>query len=598
MWNKVFTIIKCILFLLIFVTFGYTVYGQIKLADERTQDMSFCRTIDTDWYRVWEDGSREAITLPSSVNIEKGKWDVVETVLYDKIDTGACISIKSSKQDVNVYIDGKLRESYSTKDTRLYGKTSIGRYIFIELDEYDAGKVLRIEMSSDSKYSGTVMPVYYGDKLAIWITIVKSNIASIIIPFILLVVSIITIIISAIYYCRVKKDVSVFYYAVTVMLISIWILAISSVRQLIFNNSTVIHDMSFVFSTLFLVPMSLYLNRLQNYRYKIAYGVYSLIALFYCLLSNALVILNVVDSSGISPYNFVVIGICMIIFVTTLYLDIKSKKISEYKDAAMGFLFLLIMGIVQMGMYFIPTLAFEGNALAIGIFVSLMVSIFHSVNEVEKVNDEKNFLKTKVTINESKIEALTYQALETLANTIDAKDNYTKGHSNRVANYAKEIAKRLGKADDEAIAIFFMGLLHDIGKIGVRDDILNKTNKLTEEEFLVIKNHPVIGYEILKNMTEIPNIEYGARWHHERYDGRGYPDGLQGEEIPEYARIICVADAYDAMTSTRSYREVMSQEKVRSEIENGKGKQFDPVIAQIMLDMMDEDVEYKMREEK
>ena len=113
---------------------------------------------------------------------------------------------------------------------------------------------------------------------------------------------------------------------------------------------------------------------------------------------------------------------------------------------------------------------------------------------------------------------------------------------------------------------------------------------------MVIKNHPVIGYDILKNMTEIPNIEYGARWHHERYDGKGYPDGLAGDKIPEYARIICVADAYDAMTSTRSYRNVMTQEKVREEIINGKGKQFDPVIADIMLGMMDEDTDYRMKE--
>ena len=143
-----------------------------------------------------------------------------------------------------------------------------------------------------------------------------------------------------------------------------------------------------------------------------------------------------------------------------------------------------------------------------------------------------------------------------------------------------------------------MGLLHDIGKIGVRDEIINKTEKLTDEEFLVIKNHPIIGYNILKNMTEIPFIENAARWHHERYDGSGYPDGLKGEEIPEYARVICIADAYDAMTSTRSYRAVMPQKKVREEIVKGMGKQFDPNIAQIMLEMIDEDIDYSMKELK
>ena len=297
-----------------------------------------------------------------------------------------------------------------------------------------------------------------------------------------------------------------------------------------------------------------------------------------------------------SLYNFMVIGIGMAIAVIAAIIDARNKKIQEYTDIAGGFLFLLITGLIQIAMYFVKTRTFEGNAISIGILVSLIVTIYSTIKDIQKVSNEKEFLKEKVTAKELKIEKLTYQSLETLASTIDAKDKYTNGHSNRVANYSREIARRMGKDEAEIIAIYFMGLLHDIGKIGVRDDIINKTSKLTDEEFMVIKNHPTIGYNILKNMTEIPNIEYGARWHHERYDGKGYPDGLKGEQIPEYARIICVADAYDAMTSTRSYRAMMSQEKVRNEIENCKGKQFDPIIAQIMIEMINEDINYKMKE--
>ena len=141
-----------------------------------------------------------------------------------------------------------------------------------------------------------------------------------------------------------------------------------------------------------------------------------------------------------------------------------------------------------------------------------------------------------------------------------------------------------------------MGLLHDIGKIGIKDEIINKPGKLTDEEFAMIKSHPAIGYDILKNMTEVENIEYGARWHHERYDGTGYPDGIKGEEIPEYARMIAVADAYDAMASNRSYRGAMPQEVIREEIVKGKGRQFDPVFADIMVQLIDEDVNYDMRQ--
>ena len=141
-----------------------------------------------------------------------------------------------------------------------------------------------------------------------------------------------------------------------------------------------------------------------------------------------------------------------------------------------------------------------------------------------------------------------------------------------------------------------MGLLHDVGKIGVPDAIINKNGRLTDDEFMAIKTHPSVGADILKNITDYPELMTGARYHHERYDGKGYPEGLSGEDIPEVARIIAVADTYDAMTSNRSYRSAMPQDKVRAEIERCSGSQFDPRFAAIMLKMMDEDVGYEMRE--
>ena len=184
--------------------------------------------------------------------------------------------------------------------------------------------------------------------------------------------------------------------------------------------------------------------------------------------------------------------------------------------------------------------------------------------------------------------------IQTLARTIDAKDKYTNGHSQRVAGYAREIAVRMGKPESEIKEIYYAGLLHDVGKIHVPDSIINKPSKLTNEEFGYIKLHPIAGHHILRTMKENPKIAQGAKWHHERYDGKGYPNGLEGEDIPEIARIIGVADAYDAMTSYRSYRDVLPQETVRKEIEQGMGTQFDPEIAKIMIKMIDEDVNYSL----
>ena len=135
-----------------------------------------------------------------------------------------------------------------------------------------------------------------------------------------------------------------------------------------------------------------------------------------------------------------------------------------------------------------------------------------------------------------------------------------------------------------------------MGKIGIPDEIINKTGKLTAEEYDIIKQHSIIGYQILSQISEYPFLCDGARYHHEHYDGNGYPDGLKGHEIPELARILSVADAYDAMTSRRSYRDPLPQEEVRDELIRCAGTQFDPRYAKIMLKLMDEDENYLMRE--
>ena len=223
--------------------------------------------------------------------------------------------------------------------------------------------------------------------------------------------------------------------------------------------------------------------------------------------------------------------------------------------------------------------------------------LLHRVSHIIELARTHRSMAQEIERRAAQIDSLSRHVVQTLAAAIDAKDTYTNGHSDRVAIYSKEIAKRYGYSEKELEEIYMMGLLHDVGKIGVPDNVINKTSKLTDEEFALIKVHPEIGDRILKKVKEMPKLSIGARWHHERYDGTGYPDGLKGEDILEEARIIAVADAYDAMTSHRSYRDILPQEVVRSEIEKGKGTQFDPKFADIMLQMIDEDREYLMHEE-
>ena len=193
-------------------------------------------------------------------------------------------------------------------------------------------------------------------------------------------------------------------------------------------------------------------------------------------------------------------------------------------------------------------------------------------------------------------EHLTEEIMLSLSKAVDAKDHYTNGHSERVAGYAALLASRLGMEKREQAKIHSLGLLHDVGKIGVLEEIINKPSKLTAEEFAQIKTHTTMGYDILKTITELPELAIGARWHHERYDGSGYPDGKKGEEIPLAARIICVADCYDAMTSNRSYSKIREQSEVRAEFIRCSGTQFDPKIAGQMVALIDEDTDYRMNE--
>ena len=223
---------------------------------------------------------------------------------------------------------------------------------------------------------------------------------------------------------------------------------------------------------------------------------------------------------------------------------------------------------------------------------ALMLRVRHTI---ELVRLQRN-LATEVERKTRENEMLSLHVVQTLAGAIDAKDTYTNGHSARVAKYSREIASRAGYDGGRVEEIYMMGLLHDVGKIGIPDAVINKPARLTDEEYDIIKTHPVMGARILSNIKEMPKLANGARWHHERFDGRGYPDRLSGEDIPEEARIIAVADAYDAMTSHRSYREPLPQRTVRAEIEKGKGTQFDPRYAEIMLNMIDGDADYEMRE--
>jgi len=179
-----------------------------------------------------------------------------------------------------------------------------------------------------------------------------------------------------------------------------------------------------------------------------------------------------------------------------------------------------------------------------------------------------------------------FSTVRGLVAAIDAKDEYTRGHSERVFHVSVKIGEALGLSHEELQILSWAALLHDVGKIAIQRSILNKPARLTDDEYRTIQSHPVRGCKVLEPIPQLRNVLPTIRHHHERYDGRGYPDGLAGEAIPRLARIIAVADAYDAITSTRAYREARTTEYAREQIETGAGSQFDPEVARVFLELM------------
>ena len=235
-----------------------------------------------------------------------------------------------------------------------------------------------------------------------------------------------------------------------------------------------------------------------------------------------------------------------------------------------------------------PILYFFNAVITIFVMYEYHKSVLYEIDNQKSLKQEISLQKKYAEERAGKLERFSFETVEAFAKTIDAKDRYTNGHSFRVAEYSVELAKRLGFDEKETDTLKQEALLHDIGKIGVPDAVLNKPGRLNDEEYSAIKLHTMIGKEILSGLEDMHSFEEVAMYHHEKYDGNGYPSGLSGEAIPSHARIVALADAYDAMHSDRIYRKARTFGEIVAEIEKERGKQFDPNYADAFLALLKE----------
>ena len=217
----------------------------------------------------------------------------------------------------------------------------------------------------------------------------------------------------------------------------------------------------------------------------------------------------------------------------------------------------------------------------------LIESAFKSIEQVQIIKNINDELKE----SQDKLEKAYLESIQVLRETVEAKDSYTKGHSDRVSAYSVLLGEKLGLSNEDIRTLQVGGWFHDIGKIGVSDEIISKPGKLTDDEFSEIKMHPEIGKHILSNATLFNNIIPIVLHHHERYDGKGYPSGLKGNKIPDLVRIVTIADAFDAMSSRRTYRNNLEMDVIKEEIRKNRGTQFDPKAADVFLDILENEFE-------
>ncbi len=706
------------------------------------------------------------VTLPVAVDSARGRTIKFENTIPDDVKAGMRMCVRVALSDAKVAINGKMRANYGKRNF-LTKRVPMSTSVILNLRDEDAGGKIEI-LVTQAGNTGNINSVTYAYGNNVWFPYIRSNLPLAAMSTLLILAGIASILAFLIFSKKTGINQSILYLGIMTVEIGMWMLGENQLRQLFFGSPFYANIFSYLFIETIAGFGALYFDEVQEHRYRRSYTVLIALLVLQVIINSVLNFLNVVDYYYTLQYSHIWSALIIIWIFVTIIIDIRCRRVKEYRIAVIGMIGLLLTGFMEIVHFYVERLAKLGSFIGFGVIFLLATTMIQTVRNILAASEEKRLysekmnerilrtienamdakddtgsegssetdngaytahkpthvvvvddmktnlisagrilsengmevtgitsgkkllefvrdnrpdiilldiympgmdgfetlkklreleaeageeevpvifltgsddyksetkglqlgamdfikkpfapdvltLRVKNTVELVKLqkdlssevrqksmenESLSFHVVQTLAEAIDAKDTYTNGHSTRVAQYSREIARRYGYSSKDQDEIYMMGLLHDVGKIGVPDEVINKTAKLTDEEFALIKQHPVIGFNILDKIKEMPRLQIGAHWHHERYDGTGYPDGLSGNSIPEEARIIAVADAYDAMTSYRSYRDVLPQKVVAEEISKGKGKQFDPVFADIMLEIISEDIVYGLREKK
>lgn len=365
------------------------VISQAVLPTERNPRDYYVTDFNEGWTHVSNSGEPVPFEIPGTCDVEPGTPAVFKKTLPAEIDSNMWLCFRTSKQEMYIYIDGQLRESFSTEKTRPFGVASASVYLLLELHEEDAGKIITINVTSDSSYSGVMRGILYGDKTGIFYQIFMDNVPTVILACAMLFLGIASIVISYILQVKFKTKIPLTYLGWSMVTVSLWIITQSKMRQVFFSNVSVTSAFSHFVLLLTPIPFSIYMNGIQNGRYRKYYMCLSLATFLNFFINIILIMSSIVDQTDLGLPAYVLFGILIVMVFTTIGIDIKKKHIQSYIIVAYGILGFLISAILQIFQSLNKTILFNGNVLTIGFIFMLLMAGAQTFKDTMKSENEK-----------------------------------------------------------------------------------------------------------------------------------------------------------------------------------------------------------------
>lgn len=579
--NQIILNLCKIVFLLFFFSAFITliIYSSRNINPNSNITKNF-QIFDYGWKYVDSDGNETEISVPAILDINRGEKVIFSNTLPEGINNDDYICFYCAATQT-VVIDGEIRNEFDRYGYNVPSGIAKNTIIFISLTSEDSGKDIMLIKDGVTTINGKLPEVYLGNPYGILSFLFKENIAYYLFDIVLIFLSLLTALFGIFVNIISDEKPNLFSIGLGILVVALWVLFDGKLFQFLFSIYFIDGPMSYYMTMLIPFPFIFYIESIERKRHIVFHDVLGIFSIICCTVFMTANLGFHVEFNYLLPYIDTYVAICAIALLLSIIIDGVKTKFNDYKYSAIGFAGFIFFSIVEL--ISINTVHFvkDGTFTLAGLYIMLGFCVWQQVIDSDVVEKE---LRKKT----EDLDKMTLGTIITIANTVDAKDKYTGGHSLCVAEVSKDIGKRMGWDDEQCQKIYNVGLLHDIGKIAVPDYVLNRPGRLTDEEFAIIKRHPVTGAKILKDIAILDNVQEGALYHHERWDGRGYPKGLSGEDIPIFARVIAIADSYDAMSRNRIYRKHLEKEQIINEFIKNSGSQFDPSIAAVFVGMLNE----------